>query len=188
MVNHPLPQVVLTRFANKMSKWNNSDSPSAFLITFRTRGTWLHGDERGSTSRHRNVYGTAKLRHQTEWLEINRSRLRGDPLILNPRQRACVRKAVKETCSFRGWKLLALNTRTNHVHIVVWAPDIRPELVLNAFKANATRVMRERKQWQESFSPWADKGSNRYLWTLESRATAINYVRDHQGGELLEFD
>ncbi len=171
-----------------MAKWNNSDFPLGYLITFRTRGTWLHGDERGSISRHHNIYGTPKLRHEPKWLKTNQARLRGEPLILSPRQHACIRKAIIETCSIRGWKLYALNIRTNHIHIVVWADDMRPELVLNALKANATRIMRELGQWDEAYSPWADKGSNRYLWTRASRATAINYVRDHQGGELPEFD
>lgn len=171
-----------------MAKWNNSDFPVGFLITFRTRGTWLHGDERGSISRHHNIYGTPKLRHETKWLATNTARLKGDPVILTPRQRACVRKAILESCEIRGWKLYALNIRTNHVHIVVWAPDKKPELLLNAFKANPTRVMRQRGQWQNDYSPWSDKGSNRYLWTLESRAVAVNYVRDHQGGELPDFD
>ena len=159
-----------------------------FLITFRTRGTWLHGDPRGSTSRHHNIYATPKLKHEPRWLATNTSRSKAEPLVLSPRLRACVRRAIIETCSFRGWQLYALNIRTNHVHVVVWAPGKKPEPVLNAFKANATRVMRERGQWSHEFSPWSDKGSNKYLWTLASRATAVNYVRDHQGGELPEFD
>jgi hypothetical protein len=35
--------------------------PLAYLITFRTYGTWLHGDERGSVDRQHNVYGTPRL-------------------------------------------------------------------------------------------------------------------------------
>jgi hypothetical protein len=34
--------------------------PLAYLITLRTFGTWLHGDERGSVSRKRNVTEDAK--------------------------------------------------------------------------------------------------------------------------------
>ena len=29
-----------------MSKWNDTDIPLGYLITFRTYGTWLPGDER----------------------------------------------------------------------------------------------------------------------------------------------
>ena len=35
--------------------------PIAYFITFRTYGTWLHGDERGSTDRDHNAYDTPLL-------------------------------------------------------------------------------------------------------------------------------
>jgi hypothetical protein len=36
--------------------WNDTDTPLAYLITFRCHGTWLHGDERGSVDRFHNRY------------------------------------------------------------------------------------------------------------------------------------
>ena len=36
--------------------WNDTDIPLAYLITFRTYGTWQHGDERGSVDREHNRY------------------------------------------------------------------------------------------------------------------------------------
>ena len=60
----------------------------------------------------------------------------------------------------------------------------RPDRALNALKANATRQMRQDGNWQESRSPWADKGSQRYLWTERSLALAIDYVINGQGGDL----
>ena len=74
--------------------------------------------------------------------------------------------------------------RTNHVHVVVSIGLTRPERTLNALKANATRQMREDGNWQESRSPWADKGSQRYLWTERSLSLAIDYVINGQGGDL----
>jgi len=38
-----------------MTVWNDTDIPLAFLITFRTYGSWLHGDMRGSIDRYNNV-------------------------------------------------------------------------------------------------------------------------------------
>jgi hypothetical protein len=35
--------------------------PLAYLITFRSYGTWLHGDPRGSVDRFHNVYGKPRL-------------------------------------------------------------------------------------------------------------------------------
>jgi len=64
----------------------------------------------------------------------------------------------------------------------------RPELALNAFKANATRQMREDGCWQHSHSPWVDRGSKRYLWNERSVRLAVDYVLYGQGDELPEFD
>jgi hypothetical protein len=36
-------------------------------------------------------------------------------------------------------------------------------------------------------TPWADKGSNRYLWNEKSVALAIEYVVNGQGDDLPEF-
>src|SRR5215813_7961433 len=84
-----------------------------------------------------------------------------------------VETAIHETCEKRGWLLRAVNVRTNHAHFVVTAP-YRPELALTAFKANATRQMREAGCWRYSYSPWADNGSRRYLWTLRHVERAID--------------
>lgn len=43
-------------------EWDDSDQPLAYFITFRTHGTWLHGDQRGSVDRHgRNVFGADRI-------------------------------------------------------------------------------------------------------------------------------
>jgi hypothetical protein len=60
--------------------------------------------------------------------------------------------------------------------------------VLNAFKANATRKLREDDLWPHPFSPWADKGSKRKLWNERSVARAIDYVLNGQGDDLPDFD
>ena len=122
--------------------WNDTDTPLAFLITFRSHGTWLHGDERGSVSRFRNRYKSSRLPAERKWLQINRERLHDEPVILDATQRRCVEGAARETCSFRKWYLHAINARTNHVHLVVSIGTKKPELALNAFKANATRMMK----------------------------------------------
>ncbi|MFN0138938.1 MAG: transposase [Pyrinomonadaceae bacterium] len=168
--------------------WNDTDEPIAYFITFRTYGTWLHGDERGSVNRHHNRYGTSKIRPEQKWRKINSTRLLGEPITLNSKQRACVRNAILETCRIREWTIMALNIRTNHVHVVVTALGKPPGIVLNAFKANSTRLMRDRKYWSSDRSPWVDKGSTRYLWNEESVILACNYVEFGQGDTLPEFE
>jgi REP element-mobilizing transposase RayT len=168
--------------------WNDTDLPLGYLITFRCRGTWLHGDERGSTDRHHHVYGAPHLAPNPPWQQFNTRTLKSDPVTLTAGQRESVERAVAETCQYRRWRLHALAARTNHVHVVVSIGETKPERALNALKANATRQMKEDGNWRESFSPWSDKGSQRYLWNERSLALALDYVVNGQGGPLPDFD
>src|SRR5258706_2303636 len=168
--------------------WNDTDVPLAHLITFRSYGTWLHGDDRGSIDREHNRYGTPYALPNYNRKEHNQSLLKAEPVVLSAAQRASVEAAVRETCAVRRWFLHAFNVRTNHVHVVVSIGGKKPELALNAFKANATRQMRQDGSWPHEHSPWADKGSKRKLWNECSIERAIDYVINGQGDELPEFD
>jgi REP element-mobilizing transposase RayT len=168
--------------------WNDTDIPLAYLITFRCYGTWLHGDERGSVNRFRNQHNSSRLPHEKAWIETNTKRLKGEIVTLDAKKRDTVEKAIRETCEFREWNLKAINVRTNHVHLVVSIGIKTPEIALNAFKANATRQMREDNCWQGDRTPWAAKGSKRYLWNEKSIELAIDYVMNGQGDDLPNFD
>ena len=76
-----------------------------------------------------------------------------------------------------------MNVRTNHIHAVITA-QCKPEKVLAALKANATRKLREAACWKSNDSPWADGGSRRYLWTDQDVVNAIAYVEYDQGEPL----
>ena len=168
--------------------WNDTDIPLAHLITFRCYGTWLHGDERGSIDRFHNRYKSPYIAPNTTWHRHNAQVLQTQPVTLDAWQRQSVEDAICETCTFRQWHLHAVNARTNHVHAVVSIGLIKPERALTAFKANATRQMRQDGCWRDEYSPWAEKGSKRYLWTERSLALAIEYVLHGQGDEVPEFD
>jgi REP element-mobilizing transposase RayT len=167
--------------------WNDTDVPLAYFISFRTYGTWLHGDARGSIDRFHNVFGTPYLPPNPKWHRYNQQQLKAEPLILGASQRKAIEDAINETCKIRKWHLWAFNVRTNHVHIVVTA-DRSSEQVLLAFKANATRQLRQDGLWLHEFSPWARKGSRRKLWNEQSVARAIEYVLYGQGDDLPDFD
>ena len=154
-----------------------------YLITFRGRGTWLHGDERGSVDRLHNKYGSPRLPANRQRRELNRSRLKNPPVRLSSKQRHAVETAIRETCQIRKWDLWTMNARTNHIHAVVSAL-CKPDRVLLALKANATRKLREAGCWKSDDSPWADKGSKRYLWTEQDLINAICYVEYDQGEPL----
>ena len=77
--------------------------------------------------------------------------------------------------------------RTNHVHLVASIGSNNSKKALIAFKANATRKMREDGVWKFEHSPWAEKGSRRYLWNEKSIETAVDYVINGQGKPLPKF-
>jgi hypothetical protein len=120
--------------------------PLAYLITFRSYGTWLHGDPGGSVDRFHNVYGKPRLPPSRQRMQYEQSLLEMRPVKLNSRQRTAVEKGIRDTCKIRKWQLWAFNIRTNHVHSVVSA-NCRARQVLNALKANATRTLREAGCW-----------------------------------------
>ena len=168
--------------------WNDTDIPLAHLITFRCYGTWLHGDDRGSVDREHNRYKEPFALANQNRDHHNRQMLKSEPVLLDAMQRASVEKAIRETCEHRKWPLLAINVRTNHAHVVVSIGTKKPTLALGAFKANATRQMRDDGCWQCDHSPWVDKGSCRDLWNERSVERAIDYVINGQGDELPDFN
>ena len=157
--------------------------PLAYLITFRTYGTWLHGDARGSVDRHHNVYGTPMLDSKPALQAAERSQLRQSPILLTGAQCIMVAEAVRGVCRDRDWSLLALKVRSNHVHAVVAAPDL-PEKVLHALKSRATRQLRAVGMVTSAARLWSRHGSTKYLWKPHHVEQACRYVAEGQGDRL----
>ena len=94
--------------------WNDTETPLAYLITIRTYGTWLPGDERGSIDRFHNIYRGPRVPVNPVLEQQARAKLKSDPLILDARKRKAVKDAILEVCENREWFLRAINVRTNH--------------------------------------------------------------------------
>ena len=170
-----------------MGKWNDTDEPIAYLITFRTYGTWLAGDERGSIDRYHNKYGGPRAVSSPDRKDIHASRRKSSPFLLNAEARHTVESAIREVCDHRSWLLIAVNIRTNHAHVVVSALASSGKM-LNDFKSYSTRRLREKGIWQFVHSPWVDKGSKRNLWNEQHVNAAWDYVVNGQGGPLPDLD
>ena len=156
------------------------DEPLAFFITFRTYGTWLHGDPRGSVDRFHKRVGTPKLPPNRMRQQYEAGLLKRKPVRLTLKQREAAADGIREICKKRNWGLWAVNVRTNHAHVVVTA-SCHSKKVRAALKANATKVMREQGGWRDSHSPWADKGSRVKIETRRHLIAAIVYVLYDQG-------
>ena len=162
-------------------EYEKNEFPLAYLITIRTFGTWLHGDERHSVDRHgRNVYGTPDVPPDQKWEEIMKSELKQSPVVLNDSQRKAAEFAIRELCEQRRYFLQAINVRSNHAHAVVSA-QAKPERIADAFKAFATKKLREENLCPKSLRIWSRGRSRRYLWKPQHVAKAIDYVLYGQG-------
>ena len=158
--------------------------PLAYLITYHTYGTWLHGDNRGSVDRLHNLPDTEFVPIDQRRLEAGERHMCHEPLVLNGRQREIVADTVREVAQHRDWTVHALNVRTNHVHIVVTA-GTKPEKVMGGFKSWCTRRMVEAGLIARGGKVWTRHGSTRYLWSEQSVEQACRYVIEGQGEPLV---
>jgi REP element-mobilizing transposase RayT len=167
--------------------WDDNEAPLAYLITFRTFGTWLHGDERYSVDRHgKNIYSAPAIPPNENLTVMMSENMQMPEFTLDGRQRAVVESAIRSVCKLRGYNLPAINVRTNHAHSVVAAMK-SPESVMNAFKANATRELRAAGLVSPNQIIWSRGGSTRYLWKPSHVDGAIEYVLHGQGDDLPNF-
>jgi REP element-mobilizing transposase RayT len=156
--------------------------PLAYYLTWTTYGTWLPGDERGWVAKPGQFQTPDANRREAA------QRLLTEPaLTLDVEQRCLVEDTIADHWRIRGWHLHAVNCRSQHVHVVVTAPQRDPEVVLDQFKAWCTRRLKERERARRSGDPalrqnwWTQRGSKRWLNDEKSLAEAIQYVLEGQG-------
>ena len=161
--------------------FENNQFPLAYLITIRTFGTWLHGDERHSVDRHgKNIYGTSDISPNQKLHAAMQGEFKQPAIIFNDLQRKIVESSIKELCEQRKFYLQAINVRTNHAHIVVSA-QAKPERIADALKAFATKKLREENLFTKETQIWSRGRSRRYLWKPRHVTLAIDYVLYGQG-------
>jgi REP element-mobilizing transposase RayT len=154
--------------------------PSACFLTWTCRGTWPHGDERGSVDSRNNVYQTSTLPPSEADRHRDVVQMKQPPTAPDDRARRVVADTIRDHCRIRGWDLHAVNVRTNHVHVVVACGEITPASVMRQFKAWATRRLRESGCVVRADDVWTEHGSTKYLWKPRDIADAVDYVNDYQ--------
>jgi REP element-mobilizing transposase RayT len=155
-------------------------APLAYLLTWRTYGTWLHGDGRGSVDWQHNAFGTPMLAPSSTRTEHVRSRMRYPPILLTADAQALVASVIADHCRIRQWELCESAVRSNHVHVVVTNAGLKPEPMMNQLKAYATRALRSAGLTPAEAPVWAEGGSTQYLWTATELDHACAYVREGQ--------
>jgi REP element-mobilizing transposase RayT len=170
--------------------------PLAYFITWTCYGTWLPGDERGW-----NKWQKGEKIPQPLLADWCKERLAEKPIVLSEDQRAVVENTIAKHCKLRGWKLHAVNCRSNHCHVVVSANSHAGEQVRDQFKAWCTRKLKEAEERNRmeavgrkpsGIEPrenwWTRKGGVRYVFDEESLEAAIRYTREAQEVGGSKFD
>ena len=89
--------------------------PLAYFLTFTCYGTWLHGRAPGSVDRDHNQYGEPLLPVDSHWEARTGQKLWETPFELDAPRRKVVLATLLEVSRHRGWQVLAIHVRTNHV-------------------------------------------------------------------------
>jgi len=153
----------------------------AYFLTFTCYGARLGANAAYTVDRRRNVPGTA-MDLPTQGLIAHRTQaMRSTPYELDAPRRKAVLGAIVEVCRYREWFLLAVHVRPTHIHVVVAAPDIKPEPVMTAFKAYASRALNAAGLDSPTTKRWSRHGSTRYLWTQADIRSTMQYVLEEQG-------
>lgn len=171
--------LIMTGFGNARTRPHEPPMPEplAFLLTWTTYGTWLPGDQRGWVLQGHGIQLSDPVRKK-----FAQQRMTEPACTLDKQERDVVEQTIAEHCQIRGWKVHAVNCRSNHVHVVVSA-DRHPKEVRDQFKAWCTRKL---KALQRSRSTnrrekcWAERGSQRYLGDEKGLEAAIYYVLEGQ--------
>ncbi|MBX9679729.1 MAG: transposase [Gemmataceae bacterium] len=152
----------------------------AYFITFSTYGTWLHGSEKRSVDRSHNAYGAEFLPPNADQEQAEGAAMLQAAYVMGPRERDIVRDALVGLAKERGWDLLALHVRSNHVHLVV-AAERDPGRMMSDMKARASRELTRAGFGDAERRRWSRHGSTRHLFRIADVEAAIRYSLDEQG-------
>ena len=98
--------------------------------------------------------------------------------------RLAVRLAVVEVCRERGWRLLALHVRLEHVHGLVQAESATPGRVMGDWKAYASRALKLRRPGRQKF--WTRGGAASSV--RGSVDEVMRYILEGQGEPMETYD
>jgi REP element-mobilizing transposase RayT len=152
----------------------------ACFITFSTYGTWLHGSAKGSVDSEHNAFGTPLLEADGPRENHVRDAMVQPPYVMSAAERDIVCKAIVELARERGWLLLAVQVRTNHVHVVISA-DRDPGRLMSELKARASRDLTSAGFDNAERRRWTRHGSTLHLFREEDVEAKTRYTLDEQG-------
>ena len=141
----------------------------------------------GSVDRDHNQFGEAFVEPDPDREAAARESMSQPTYTLDEARRAIVRDAIVSLAKERGWQMLAVHVRTNHVHVVVSA-DGDPDRMMADMKARASRMLTRAGFESADRKRWARHGSTRHLRTSEEVDDKIDYTLNRQGTPTALYD
>jgi len=136
----------------------------AYFITFSTYGTWVHGTSKGkgSVDRDHNQHGMPFVEPDESREAQAREKMKQPPYTMRAGEREIVRDAIAALCREKGWQLLAVHVRCNHVHVVI-SVNRDPGRVMSDMKAQASRALTREGFDDAARRRWTRHGSTLHL-------------------------
>ena len=161
----------------------------AYFITFTTYGTWLHGTDKGmgSVDGEHNEYGAEFVEPDPGREREAREAMAQPPYTMDAARREVVRDAIVALAREKGWRLLAVHVRSNHVHAVVEA-ERDPGRLMSDLKARASRDLTRAGFEDSNRIRWTRHGSTRHLFTAAEVERKVRYTLDEQGSQMAVYD
>lgn len=142
-----------------------------YMITWTVYGTFLQGDDRWWHKRNKG-----SISPQPRLYQWQADQLKYPIMLPTDLDRRAIEEAIAEHAAHRGWHLWAANARSNHVHTVITAKDVKGKKVRDQLKANCTRALRERCPDWRNRPVWSEGGHCECLNTEDELEAAIEYV------------
>ena len=164
-----------------MSKQPPIRSNHAYFITFRTYGTWLHGDPRRSYShRYKRIF------EPNESLNNLRKGNLVNPIVtFSEQERAVLFDAIVEIGLSGKYNVFidAVNVRSNHIHILVTPrSDITMAQLVNIIKNRLSAVVKTFPRFQNYQKIWTSRFSGKIVYSAETWRGLANYTLLRQSG------
>jgi REP element-mobilizing transposase RayT len=161
----------------------------AYFITFSTYGTWLHGTGKGlgSVDPEHNDYGGEFVEANPALEKEMRESMTQPEYKLDAAHRAVVRDAIVNLAKEKGWQLLAIHVRSNHVHVVITA-DREVNRLMSELKARASRDLTLAGFENVDRKRWTRHGSTQHLFTNAEVERKVEYTLYEQGTPMAWYD
>jgi len=142
-----------------------------YMVTWRTYGSWLPGDERGYVTNGQVLQGDLKI------LERNKKRQKSPAVKLNKNEIQLVRQTILNQAKEIGQKIVAFTVCTNHIHLTARPHSNSIEEIVGRYKSTTTRALWELGRKGRIWTKGYDK---RFCFSKEGLKRRIEYVNKHK--------